>query len=88
MIDYCASRPCMNGGQCLSGINGNQYRCQCPAGFTGSQCQQDINECSSSTPACLNGGTCINTFGGYRCVFTCYETMFGESSPKIISEQN
>ena len=37
-INECASRPCQNGGQCTDGIN--SYTCQCPPGYTGTNCDQ------------------------------------------------
>ena len=34
----------------------NDYGCHCPAGYTGKNCQIDIDECESMP--CFNGGTC------------------------------
>lgn len=45
----------MNGGQCIDGIN--NYTCSCYLGFTGKNCEIDINECESSP--CQYGGTCL-----------------------------
>lgn len=36
------------------------------AGFTGTQCEININECESES--CLNGGTCIDMINGFKCV--------------------
>ncbi|OQV18440.1 Neurogenic locus Notch protein [Hypsibius exemplaris] len=63
-VDYCASRPCKNGAQCLSSRSG--YTCECAKGFHGATCVEDINECALAN-VCKNGGTCINTMGSYRC---------------------
>ncbi|XP_078669871.1 collagen alpha-6(VI) chain-like [Branchiostoma floridae x Branchiostoma belcheri] len=46
-IDECASAPCQNGGVCVNG--NNQYTCQCPAGFTGTNCQ---NMVTTPKPTC------------------------------------
>ncbi len=34
----------------------NQYVCECVAGYTGTNCELNINECADDP--CLNGGTC------------------------------
>ncbi|XP_033117225.1 uncharacterized protein LOC117117126 [Anneissia japonica] len=65
--DSSCSKPCLNGGVCVSG------RCQCVGPFTGLQCH--IRVVASECPApCLNGGRCVNglcqcltDFSGERC---------------------
>ncbi|XP_071826204.1 cubilin-like isoform X2 [Apostichopus japonicus] len=67
----CLTSPCANGGTCTNLYN--SYQCQCPDGWTGTTCSQDVNECSLivGTPdGCQNGGTCINEQGSYRCQCT------------------
>jgi len=59
------SGPCLNGGRC-SPLSGGGYTCQCPDGFDGPTCEQDIDECTASVDVCQNGATCINTNGSYR----------------------
>jgi len=39
------------------------YRCHCPAGYTGYNCETDIDECAS-TP-CLHGATCTQGVYSY-----------------------
>uniref|UniRef100_A0A8D2IYT3 Crumbs cell polarity complex component 1 n=1 Tax=Varanus komodoensis TaxID=61221 RepID=A0A8D2IYT3_VARKO len=41
------------------------YVCNCPVGFTGIHCEEDINECHMNP--CQNGGTCENVLGNYTC---------------------
>lgn len=43
------------------------YVCSCPAGYKGTDCMQDIDECHDSGSPCEHGGTCVNTPGSYRC---------------------
>ncbi len=54
----------MNGGTCLDAVN--RFTCMCRPGYSGSQCQTDINECGS-TP-CSNGGTCTDFLNSYSCL--------------------
>ena len=58
---------CMHGGTCMGGI------CACPTGWTGPQCNQDINECLNRT--ICNNGACYNNPGGYTC--GCYPGWIG-----------
>ncbi|XP_037548466.1 epidermal growth factor-like protein 7 [Nematolebias whitei] len=51
--------PCGNGGTCLK-----PNKCACLLGWTGPQCQTDVDECSGRQP-CMQ--QCVNTAGSYRC---------------------
>ncbi|KYN21685.1 Epidermal growth factor-like protein 7 [Trachymyrmex cornetzi] len=51
--------PCLNGGTCTS-----PGKCTCPKGFTGNQCQTDVDECVIEKPC---GQLCSNLPGKYRC---------------------
>ncbi|XP_078585634.1 von Willebrand factor D and EGF domain-containing protein-like [Branchiostoma floridae x Branchiostoma japonicum] len=61
--------PCYNGGHCvpIHGIPTGQghYDCHCENGFTGSQCETDIDECQSSP--CQNNGICIDQANSFIC---------------------
>lgn len=49
---------------------GNTHHCRCQAGYTGSYCEDQVDECSPSP--CQNGATCTDYPGGYSCeVGTC-----------------
>ncbi|XP_026790947.3 protocadherin Fat 4 isoform X2 [Pangasianodon hypophthalmus] len=41
------------------------FNCSCPAGFTGTRCEYDIDECLENP--CENGGSCFNNPGGFLC---------------------
>ncbi|KAL9987869.1 hypothetical protein ACROYT_G002244 [Oculina patagonica] len=56
MVERCANNPCQNGASCVE-LQGS-YRCDCTSGFSGTNCEIDINECTN-TP-CKNGATCVN----------------------------
>src|SRR6185312_3144266 len=43
----------------------NHFVCQCPVGYSGAQCQTEINECASVP--CGSGGSCSDLVGGFTC---------------------
>ncbi|KAJ8015241.1 hypothetical protein DPEC_G00024090 [Dallia pectoralis] len=51
----CLTGPCVNNGTCSSDVSG-AYRCACPFGYKGQNCEIAINACISFP--CANGGTC------------------------------
>ncbi|GFO39912.1 protein crumbs-like [Plakobranchus ocellatus] len=54
---------CGNGGRCVD--EWNSFRCQCPRGYSGKQCEEDQNECSPDP--CRNQGNCVDGPGTYTC---------------------
>jgi hypothetical protein len=44
--DACASNPCNPGARCDTNPVTGASTCNCPPGFNGTDCAQDINECS------------------------------------------
>jgi hypothetical protein len=61
--NHCADSPCRNGGTCENGWSG--YTCHCAPGFTGTDCEVDIDDCAGAP--CQNGGTCSDETAGYSC---------------------
>ncbi|XP_078697540.1 uncharacterized protein LOC144925427 [Branchiostoma floridae x Branchiostoma belcheri] len=62
-MDDCASSPCVH-GTCTDGVA--NYTCSCENGWTGDNCDQEIDDCASDP--CQLGGTCLDQMGGYSCV--------------------
>ncbi|XP_058507232.1 protein eyes shut homolog [Solea solea] len=56
--------PCLHNSTCLTRFNGTAS-CRCPAGFEGSWCEIDTNECSSNP--CQNQGDCVDQVNSYSC---------------------
>ena len=60
--DYCEEGPCQNDGICVNGDDG--YTCECAPGYTGSDCELEIDECENNP--CVHGA-CTDGIGGYTC---------------------
>ncbi|XP_056374178.1 neurocan core protein isoform X1 [Hyla sarda] len=60
----CSHSPCLHMGTCQS--NGSTYSCICHKGYTGENCEIDIDECLSNP--CQNGGTCIDEINSFLCL--------------------
>ncbi|XP_033735860.1 uncharacterized protein LOC117324221 [Pecten maximus] len=61
--DPCASQPCKNGGTCFL-LYRFQYRCACPLGKTGWNCDNEINYCQSDS---CDFGVCEDRPGNFTC---------------------
>ena len=57
------SIPCKNGAECESNESG--YHCACAGGWTGDQCELNVDECLEES--CFNNGTCVDTDGSFQC---------------------
>jgi len=58
------------------------YLCHCPSGFSGNNCQTNIDECEPGP--CLNGATCIDGIAKYTC--ECRPGFEGVNCEKDIDE--
>ncbi|XP_042289870.1 protein eyes shut homolog isoform X1 [Thunnus maccoyii] len=68
--DACLIKPnrCLNGATCITTGQPSsppQYTCICPHGFTGTNCETEVNECESNP--CRHNGTCSDLVGHYEC---------------------
>ena len=61
----CLELPCKNDGICED-LDMTNFKCVCPAGFTGALCEEPIDFCSDLP--CLNEGRCVSHSTGYNCV--------------------
>ena len=62
-INECLTNPCQNQGTCTDIPSG--YSCTCVPGFTGKNCEVNIDECSENP--CVHG-TCTDEINSYKCV--------------------
>ncbi|XP_078369730.1 uncharacterized protein LOC144653570 isoform X1 [Oculina patagonica] len=69
----CSSSPCPNNATCLS-LTPTAFQCLCPAGFTGMNCETDIDECQTNQYNCSINEICVNTMGSYNC--TCVSGLY------------
>ena len=68
----CQNDPCQNGGTCEDEIG--RYTCQCLDGYTGINCQTNIDDCVNHN--CQNHVHCRDGVASYECV--CLEGFTGE----------
>ena len=61
-VDECAGHVCRNAESCEN--TAGSYTCRCIKGFSGVNCQTNLNDCRGQ---CLNGGTCIDLIDQYHC---------------------
>uniref|UniRef100_A0A669AYK6 Heparan sulfate proteoglycan 2 n=1 Tax=Oreochromis niloticus TaxID=8128 RepID=A0A669AYK6_ORENI len=72
----CEDKPCQNGGMCEDS-EASLYKCSCPRGFTGSNCQHHSSlHCHSE--ACGPDATCINRPNGLGYDCRCHLGKFGD----------
>lgn len=74
----CGSNPCVH-GECVDDLN--FYRCTCESGYTGWNCDDEIDECFSDP--CV-GHQCEDAVNSYNCV--CYDGFTGPDCQIEIDE--
>ncbi|XP_063967469.1 fibropellin-1-like isoform X2 [Lytechinus pictus] len=64
--DECSRNPCAKGALCS--LEGDTYKCDCPLGWTGHDCDIDVNDCAKDP--CRNGAECHDGLNSYTCECT------------------
>ncbi|CAF0827748.1 unnamed protein product [Rotaria sordida] len=69
----CAQKPCLNNGQCAP-VDVTSYKCQCPAGFDGRNCELDARVCQTQQPCGQSSDRRCQSFRlgaalPYMCIF-------------------
>lgn len=70
----CGNITCFNKAKCRNDSTGI-HGCVCQLGYTGKNCEEDLEECKFGNP-CYRRGHCNNTIGSYKC--ECLEGWTGE----------
>lgn len=66
LSDACISNPCNEGSNCDTNPVTGKAICTCPIGYTGPDCNQDVNECSLGKPAGVSGRLGVRQGSGPR----------------------
>ena len=75
----CDGISCGPDGACTN--LGSTYSCSCRAGFEGTNCELDIDECAVNNGGCTGTRSdCINTMGGHYCIDSSTVLAFPEST--------
>uniref|UniRef100_A0A8C5N4Q9 Growth arrest-specific protein 6 n=1 Tax=Gouania willdenowi TaxID=441366 RepID=A0A8C5N4Q9_GOUWI len=63
--DQCSPSPCYPRGTVRCEDKKGDFLCHCFTGWTGAQCEKDVDECSKRNAGCDH--KCNNTLGSYHC---------------------
>ena len=69
-------------GDCFPLRNETGYYCECPKGFTGKECELELNECEPNP--CQNNARCIDLKADFACI--CQSGFEGRTCEEQISE--
>merc|ERR1719230_340699 len=83
LTNRCSFRPCSSTNTQTCKNEWNSFKCICKKGWTGTTCEEDVDECSEAG-FCKNGGECKNTHGGFEC--KCTEGWTGDNCENDIDE--
>ena len=81
-IDECSPSIsyCVNKATCIN--TAGSYKCTCASGYTGINCETNIDECNSNP--CLNSGSCTDGINEYTCI--CANGFTGQHCEADIDE--
>ncbi|XP_029450125.1 fibulin-7 [Rhinatrema bivittatum] len=90
-IIECTCHPCLNGGTCVEGVN--QYKCMCPQGWTGTNCQYQTQTASpewsiTNDPAFSRKPRCARIDRTQHCSCEAGFHMSGTSDNSICQDVN
>ncbi|KAI0231037.1 hypothetical protein LSAT2_018592 [Lamellibrachia satsuma] len=72
----------MNGASCI--VVDHSYTCTCVEGYTGINCETDIDDCASAP--CVNGGTCFDQIDAFSC--TCLQDLYTGTTCETVVRYN
>lgn len=81
--DACSSGPCQNGAKCETKNTGVGYECKCPPGYSGGNCQNNIDDCASN-PCGRYGTKCEDLIADFKC--TCQTGVSGKQCDSFIDK--
>ncbi|XP_078357531.1 microfibril-associated glycoprotein 4-like isoform X1 [Oculina patagonica] len=89
----CREFQCPVNFRCQSDFEHDTHQCVCEAGFTGNNCEADVDECTQGIDECHVNATCNNTQGSYNCTckdgfngdgFTCQAVKLNKSCAELL----
>lgn len=88
-IRTCREWPCANSGTCIdepNSLDSDRYRCDCPQGYTGVNCESQVDFCIKLNGQCQNGGTCRSDFSSFNYECLCVDGFDGRNCERNIDD--